>query len=116
MELLEIDAEWESYINANKNGSNDHQNKAECGKIVENNSDLILPKCEELYISTTTKVLYLNQEIDIADVFWKIPTIEYWKPESGVIKKQMKVVSHTKEEYNAYCNKLKPLKCQITNV
>lgn len=116
MELLEIDAEWESYINANKNGSIDHQNKAECGKIVENNSDLILPKCEELYISTTTKVLYLNQEIDIADVFWKIPTIEYWKPESGVIKKQMKVVSHTKEEYNAYCNKLKSLKYYTEHV
>jgi len=116
MELLEIDAEWESYINANKNGSIDHQNKAECVKIVENNSDLILPKCEELYISTTTKVLYLNQEIDIADVFWKIPTIEYWKPESGVIKKQMKVVSHTKEEYNAYCNKLKPLKYYTEHV
>lgn len=116
MELLGIDAEWESYINANKNGSIDDQNKAERGKIIENDSDLILPKCEELYISTTTKVLYLNQEIDIDDVFWKIPTIEYWRPESGVIKKQMKVVSHTKEEYNIYCNKLKSLKYYTEHV
>ena len=63
MDLLEIDAEWESYINANKNGSVDDTNKAECFKMIENDSEIILPKCEELYISTKTKVLFLNQEI-----------------------------------------------------
>jgi len=116
MDLLEIDAEWESYINANKNGSINHPDKAECSKVVVNDSNLILPKCEELYISTTTKVLYLNQEIDIHNIFWKIPTIEYWRPESGVIKKQMKVVSHTKEEYELYCNKLESLKYYTEHV
>lgn len=116
MELLEIDAEWESYINANKNGLIDEKNNTECGEMVKGDSDHILPKCEELYISTTTKVLYLNQEIDIDNIFWKIPTIEYWRPESGVIKKQMKVVSHTKEEYNTYCNKLKSLKYYTEHV
>ena len=57
------------------------------------------PQCEELYISTKTKVLFLNQEIDINLVFWNIPILEYWIPETGVIKKQMKIVSKSQEEY-----------------
>ena len=59
----------------------------------------ITPQCEELYISTKTKVLFLNQEIDIHRIFWNIPILEYWKPQTGVIKKQMKIVSKTPEEY-----------------
>jgi hypothetical protein len=55
-------------------------------------SQPIMPVCEELYISTKTKVLFLNQEIDIQSIFWKINIIEYWKPEEGIVKKQMKIV------------------------
>jgi len=55
--------------------------------------------CEDLYISTKTKVLYLNQSIATHDVFWKIPVMDYWQPTEGVIKKQMKIVSNTPEEY-----------------
>jgi len=64
------------------------------------------PQCDELYISTKTKVLYFNQPIDIHSVFWKIPVIEYWKPTEGVIKKQIKIVSKSKEEFDDYCKKL----------
>lgn len=62
----------------------------------------IVPECEELYISTKTKVLFLNQEIDIQKVFWNIPIIEYWRPTTGVVKKQMKIVCKTKEDYELY--------------
>ena len=65
------------------------------------------PKCDDLYISTKTKVLYFNQPIDIQNVFWKIPIIEYWKPEEGVIKKQIKIVCKTPEETEEYKNKIK---------
>jgi hypothetical protein len=64
------------------------------------------PICDELYISTKTKVLYLNQEIDIHNIFWKIPILEYWKPCEGVIKKQMKIVSKSTEEFDEYQKKL----------
>jgi len=56
-------------------------------------------KCEDLYISTKTKVLYLNHPIDTHAMFWAIPVIEYWRPIDGVIKKQMKIVSNTAEEF-----------------
>jgi len=60
----------------------------------------------ELIISTKTKVLFLNKPVDIFSIFWKIPIIEYWKPEKGVIKKQIKIVSKTKEELEEYKSKL----------
>lgn len=64
--------------------------------------DEIQPVCTELYISTITKVLFLNQEIDIHRIFWEIPTINYWEPTIGVVKKQIKVVSNTLEEFEKY--------------
>jgi hypothetical protein len=64
------------------------------------------PLCDELYISTKTKVVFLNQEIDIHNIFWGIPMIEYWQPIEGVVKKQIKVVSHDKEELEEYKNKI----------
>jgi hypothetical protein len=73
----------------------------------DSNKTQTIPKCEELYISTKTKVLFLNREIDIHNIFWEIPIIEYWRPENGVIKKQMKIVSKTPEEYEEVHNKLK---------
>jgi hypothetical protein len=48
----------------------------------------------------------LNIPIDIHSIFWKIPIVEYWKPQEGVIKKQMKIVSKTPEEYEGYCKML----------
>ena len=57
------------------------------------------PKANEIYISTKTKIAYLNQHIDLREVFWKIPVLPYAKPSNGVIKKQMKFNSTTIEDY-----------------
>jgi hypothetical protein len=74
------------------------------------------PTCEDLYISTKTKVLFLNQEIDIYNIFWNIPILEYWKPEEGVIKKQMKIVSKTQEEFQEYKKKLEGIGYYAENI
>jgi hypothetical protein len=71
------------------------------------NEEQIAPIYDNLYISTKTKVLYLNQTIDLNEVFWRIPITEYWKQTEGVIKKQMKIISKTNEEFDEYQNKLK---------
>ena len=109
-----IDEEWDQYIfSQNKDifgNTNDRAIKSKDGPIiippVNINIDLDAPKCDELYISTKTKVLFLNQEIDINNIFWKIPIIEYWKPEAGVIKKQMKIISKDLEELKQLKEKL----------
>lgn len=67
------------------------------------------PLCEDLYISTKTKVLFLNREIDLQSLFWGIPVDEYWKPVECVVKKQMKIVSKTPEEYAELVERLKSI-------
>ena len=66
------------------------------------------PVCGELYISTKTKVLFLNQhDINLTELFWNLPITEYWRPAECIVKKQMKIVSNTQEEYDALVEKLK---------
>ena len=71
-----------------------------------NNEDLTPPKCSELYISTKTKISYLNSNIDLDDVFWKIPIIPYHIPQEGIIKKQMKFNSLSSESLQVVTEKL----------
>ena len=69
--------------------------------------DADIPKCEDLYVSTKTKVLFLDKHLDIFDIFWKIPVVPYWHPQEGVVKKQIKIVSNSPEEFTAYNEHLK---------
>jgi hypothetical protein len=84
-----------------------------CGgeyKAIEfsNNKHLNLPtpKSSELYISTKTKISYLNDKIDLNDVFWKIPVISYHMPKEGIIKKQMKFNSLSQDELSSVSKQL----------
>lgn len=70
----------------------------------------------ELIISTKTKVLFLSKPVDIFNIFWKIPIVDYWKPEKGVIKKQIKIVSKTKTELEEYQSKLVDLNYYQENI
>jgi len=120
-----IDDEWMQYLSTQNTSScvggllNKSSNSVKL-KIIEEKPNIIsnniVPKCDELYISTKTKVLFLNQEIDINNVFWNIPIIEYWKPNSGVIKKQMKIVSKTPEEYEEIQERLKKVSYYTENI
>jgi hypothetical protein len=106
-----VEQEWMQFLlNQGKTVSKTDE-KVPVSPIIE--KDVLAPMCEsadslpeeisdELYISTKTKVLYLNQAIHISDVFWKIPIIDYGSPKEGVIQKQMKVVSNTEEEFLEY--------------
>lgn len=97
---MELDNEWENFINGLESAPESAEEL--CTKTGE------APECEDLYISTKTKLLYLNQkDIDVARIFWNVPIVEYWKPGEGVIKKQMKVASHSKEECEENTRKLK---------
>jgi len=57
-----------------------------------------IPVCSPIYISTKTKISYLNTEIDIKKVFWDIPVMPYSSQTKGIVKKQIKFSSITKEE------------------
>ena len=54
--------------------------------------------CSNLNISTKTKISYLNQSIQLSDVFWKLPVMSYHTQQNGIVKKQMKFNSSTQKE------------------
>ena len=109
---MDLEEEWELFqvndtIHSNDKGNNIVNSNTANREDIELNSTI--PKCEDLYISTKTKVLFLNQGIDIYNVFWNIPVILYSIPKEGVVKKQIKIVSNSQMEHDDYCDKLENL-------
>jgi len=106
-----IDDEWKTFLNKqfieSDTGFQQSIKKPETNIEPQYiDSDISVPECQELYISTKTKVLYLNQPIDIHRIFWLIPITEYSVQKECILKKQMKIVSKTKEEYEEYNERL----------
>jgi hypothetical protein len=104
--MTDIDDEWNSYLTKQTLPNNVNPIVDSIEKVTSEIDCKSIPVCDDLYISTKTKVLFLNQEIDIERIFWEIPIVEYWQPTEGVIKKQMKIVSKTEEDFNKYRTKL----------
>jgi hypothetical protein len=115
---MNIDKEWENFISYGKEEeySDDEEEITEI--IKQTNEEFIsanlssefntdAPKASSIYISTKTKIAYLNRHIDLKNIFWAVPVIPYAKPSTGVIKKQMKFNSTTTEELILIQEKLK---------
>lgn len=109
--MSNIDDEWNNFlnnINSESNISDENINISLGNDEIESiDEDIISPKCSDIYISTTTKIAFFNQEIDIYDLFWKIPVIDYYIPNNGVIKKQIKLTCLNKEETESIKEKVK---------
>jgi hypothetical protein len=97
MNTKNMDVNSEKIVSANLHEELDFQN------ISENN----IPKSTNIYISTKTKIAFLNQPIDLKQMFWIIPVLQYMEPKNGVIKKQIKFNSITEEELFDIKNRLK---------
>ena len=61
-------------------------------------TSLECPKAGDIYISTKSKIAYLTEPVNLGDVFWKIPIIQYDTHANGIVKKQMKFNSNSQEE------------------
>ena len=108
---MDINAEWENFISSGYNDDISSEEEDAYENIIENNEEFIsanismdltseAPKATNIYISTKTKIAYLNTPIELKNTFWSIPVIPYAKPCNGVIKKQMKFNSTAQEELN----------------
>jgi TATA-box binding protein (TBP) (component of TFIID and TFIIIB) len=67
--------------------------------------DVIPPEPTPIYISTKSKISYLNIPINL-DIFWNIPITSYCVASEGCIKKQTKITSLSKDEFDEVQNKL----------
>jgi hypothetical protein len=107
--INKVDDEWQNFISAkyedDDEGPNDELNEeysdesilsADIAKGLQQEA----PKATDIYISTKSKIAYLNQPIDLKTLFWGIKVIPYSTPRNGVIKKQMKFNSLTQEEHD----------------
>jgi hypothetical protein len=114
---MDIDEEWEHFISHDQEDiSSDDDDTTQIVKQTAEefmsanlSADLTsdAPKATNIYISTKTKIAYLNTQIDLKQVFWQIPVIPYATPANGVIKKQMKFNSTAIEELAYIETKLK---------
>jgi hypothetical protein len=113
---MDIDKEWENFISSgyDEESSDDEDVNEILKQTTEEfisanlSADLSseAPKANNIYISTKTKIAYLNTPIDLKQIFWQVPVIPYARPCNGVIKKQMKFNSTTQEELDFIQNKL----------
>jgi len=104
--MSSLNDEWNNFLN------NDFDDFDDSDKINEqrtnvNKNNIEVPKSSDIYISTKTKIVYLNNPINLKEVFWNIPIIQYETPKVGIVKKQMKFNSDTVEELNLIETNLK---------
>ena len=97
MESFDIDEEWDNFLDDSDKFEDDITNET-----VDSSVKIV---CSPLYISTKTKIAFLNTTVNIPELFWKIPIIPYYKPSNGVIKKQVKMTCLSHEETNELNNK-----------
>lgn len=122
--MTQIDSEWQLFLQTNASFMGNYTNDKDGSDVesdsdesdAENNSDssatsptiptsqpIERAPCEDLYISTQTKIFFLNiQSMDVNEIFWNIHILPYSTPKDGVIKKQMRLISKTREEFEAY--------------
>lgn len=62
----------------------------------------IVPECSPIVISTKTKIIYLNQPIELFPLFWKLPMISYDDYSEGIIKKQIKFNFTEKQQVDEF--------------
>ena len=103
-----VDDEWSSFISSNHNNSisdeeDDDDDDDENFNIpnilpLSHSNSNVAPEPSKIYISTKSKVAYLNIPIDLS-IFWKIPVIPYAVAKNGIIKKQIKSNTTCFEEF-----------------
>ena len=114
----DIDKEWENFISSNHDDDDISSDGEEINEILQQTAEEFIsanlsadldseaPKSTNIYISTKTKIAYLNTPIDLKLLFWQVPVIPYAKPCNGIVKKQMKFNTSTPEELKFIQDKL----------
>lgn len=88
------DNAWELF---KQNKTSVSKNKTICIPTLEE----ITKNCSDLYISTTTVILYLNKQIDLLNIFPKLLLLNYHDQKEGIVKKLMKYNFTSEDEANS---------------
>lgn len=94
---MDVNDEWSRFLN----------HDYETSPILVKSEPGIVPECSPIVISTKTKIIYLNQPIDLFTLFWNLPMISYDTYGEGIIKKQIKFNFTKKEEVEEFEENIK---------
>ena len=97
--LTELDKEW---LNFTKNKS--IKKKSTRKSLSE---DDIKKNMTDIYISTKTKIAYLNTCVPLHEIFWDLPVLDYSIPSNGILKKSIKINCINKNESIELNNQIK---------
>ena len=87
---MALDAEWDDFmINGDETDFNNDN-------IFPNKN--FKPIFSDIYISTQTKIGFLDDVVDLENIFWKMPIIDYKEAKTGIIKKIIKINSQTEDD------------------
>lgn len=122
--MANIDDDWKQYLFAHYNATNPEFNvvsdttepafesvrsdadEAYASMMRNKTDDEIEANIQPLYISTCTKIFYLNvSDIEYSQLFWSLPVINYGDPAPGIIKKQIMIKSKTPADVDEYLSK-----------
>lgn len=102
---MDIDAEWEHFMSGGDISTSSVNNESSRGDELAQSNDnkgnpthIDAPTPSNIYISTKSKIAYLNKSVDLLSVFWKLNVILYTNQQNGIVKKQMKFNSSSQEE------------------
>lgn len=102
--MASIEAEWESFFqNTGPDSDSEDNAKDPPSSLIPNGFS---PSCSNIKISTKTKILYLNQPLDLNHLFWEVNIIPYDSHECGVTKKQMKFNFTDKDQVKYFEEKI----------
>ena len=114
---MDLNDEWSAFMTSANDSDDDcyNSNKVQFDPTniesyinmqnVEQYSNIEPPNSTPIYISTKSKLSYLNVPVNL-NIFWDIPITRYAMPKEGCIKKQAKINSNTSEELAEVQNKL----------
>ena len=112
MAAADLNAEWNEFIH---NKSIDIQRLPQSAGLPVGLGDHI-PKCSNIYISTQTKIIFMNQLFNLEELFWNIPVLKYQERVPGILKKQMKISCTSKEESDVLEERLKDADMVVVDV
>ena len=124
--MAHIDNEWQEFLKQNREFSvmtpmvptygeeeeededeeEDEEDDEEEEEEETKEKEEVRKTCEDLYISTQTKIFFLSvANLPVDDIFWNTKVIPYTTRSNGVIKKQIRFISKNREEFQTYIEK-----------
>ena len=103
---MDVNDEWSRFIRDDKKNGSETVKESVTKPVVT-----VSPECSPIVISTKTKIIYLNQPIELFPLFWGLPMILYDTYQEGIIKKQIKFNFTTKDQVKEFDEQIAKVSC-----